>query len=200
MRRNPEMEDIDGFLGSAHILASALLDVVEQQLLDQVAGGQVTLPHVKVMKLVATTGSYVLGDIAGFLKVSNAAASKTVDRLVRRNLLRRSEDQADRRATHLVLTPAGRRLLAAYESARRRKLAGIFATFPGEELRRAAGLLDRISAGIVNHSGGSGDVCLKCGIYFRENCRVGQLARRGCFYRAAAVRTGRRAERSKVCV
>ena len=113
---------------------------------------------------------------------SNAAASKTVDRLVRCNLLRRNEDEMDRRVTHLSLTPAGRRLLAAYEAARRRKLEGIFARFPREELSRTAELLDRISVDIADHGAGSEEVCLNCGIYFRENCLIRKLARPNCFY------------------
>lgn len=150
------MAEIDDFLGSAHVFASAVRNVVEQGLLDHVAGGQLTVPQVKVLKLVAMTHSYTLGDVASFLDVSNAGASKAVDRLVRRNLLRRTEDEKDRRAMHLSLTEAGRGLLAAYEDARRSKLEGIFAQFPREELQRAAELLDRISADIVDHTAAGG--------------------------------------------
>jgi len=191
MRRNREMREIDDFLGSAHGFATVVCQMVEQRLLDEVAAGQVTLSHIRVMKLVATKNSYMLGDIAAFLDVSNAAASKTVDRLVRRDLLRRTEDETDRRATHLSLTPAGRRLLAAYEAARRRKLEVIFAQVPRDELARAAGLLDRISADIVDHSAGSEEVCLNCGIYSRENCLIRQLARRNCFYERHGSPNGR---------
>jgi DNA-binding MarR family transcriptional regulator len=77
--------------------------------------------------------------------VSTAAASKAVDRLVRRGFLRRIEDQADRRIMHVMLTTLGRRILTAYESARRRELESVFALFLREDLDRAAELLDRIS-------------------------------------------------------
>jgi DNA-binding MarR family transcriptional regulator len=190
MAGNREMAEIDDFLGSAHVFASAVRDVVEQGLLDRVAGGQLTVPQVKVLKLVAMTHSYTLGDVASFLDVSNAGASKAVDRLVRRNLLRRTEDEKDRRAMHLSLTETGRGLLAAYEDARRSKLEGIFAQFPREELQRAAELLDRISADIVDHGAAPEELCLKCGIYFRERCLIRQLVRRNCFYRRHEGQTG----------
>jgi DNA-binding MarR family transcriptional regulator len=177
-----DLAEIDEFLGSAHIFASAVHDIVEQRLLDQVAGGMVTVSQVKLLKLVAMTDGYTLGDVASFLDVSNAAASKAVDRLVRRDLLVRSDDQRDRRAMHLLLSPAGRRLLGAYESARRRKLESIFTQFPREELQRAAELLDRISADIVDRGADSREPCLKCGIYLREKCLIRQAARRNCFY------------------
>ncbi|MGA2196484.1 MAG: MarR family winged helix-turn-helix transcriptional regulator, partial [Bryobacteraceae bacterium] len=91
----------------------------------------------------------------------------------------------DRRVMHLCLTPASRRLLAAYETARERKLQAIFVQFPPEELRRASDLLDRLSADIVDHGSNPQELCLKCGIYFREQCLVRQLVPRNCFYQGA---------------
>src|ERR1017187_3992758 len=185
MTSGRSVREIDDFLGSAHIFASAVADVIEQRLLDKAAEGQVTASQMKLLKLVAMTDSYTLGDVASFLRVSNAAASKAVDRLVRRDLLRRTEDQKDRRVMHLRLAETGRRLLTAYESARQRKLESIFVQFPPEELRRTSELLDRLSADIVDHSSNPEELCLKCGIYFRERCLVRQLVPRNCFYQRA---------------
>ena len=185
MTRDRGLREIDDFLGSAHVFASAIADIIEQRLLEKAADGQVTASQMKLLKLVAMTDSYTLGDVASFLRVSNAAASKAVDRLVRRGLLRRTEDQRDRRVVHLRLTQAGLRLLTAYESARQRKLQSIFVQFPPEELRRASELLDRLSADIVDHTSNPEELCLKCGIYFRERCLVRQLVPRNCFYQRA---------------
>ena len=193
MTRNGEIDD---FLGSAHIFAAAVREVVERRPLDRVAGGQVTVAQMKLLKLVAMTAGYTLGDVAAFLDVSNAAASKAVDRLVRRGLLRRCEDPADRRNIHLCLTAAGRRLVTEYETARGMELNSIFGGFPKEEMQRTSELLDRISARIVDYAAGPDEPCLKCGIYFRENCLVRELARRNCFYR----KPGRTAERKDICV
>ena len=174
--------DIDDFLGSAHIFASAVSEIIEARLVQDVSGGQLTASQVRLLKLVAMADSHTIGDVAAFLGVSNAAASKAVDRLVRRNLVRRAEDERDRRSMHLSLREQGRRMLAAYEAAKQRKLEAIFAEFPREELRRASELLDRLSAGIVDHSANPEELCLKCGIYFRERCLVRQLAKGNCFY------------------
>ena len=120
--------------------------------------------------------------MAAFLGVSNAAASKAVDRLVRRKLLHREEGKADRRAIHLSLTEESRRLLGAYEAAWERELTRIFQRFPEGELRGAARLLDQLSAGILEHADQQAEHCFQCGIYFRENCRVRKLLNRNCFY------------------
>jgi len=131
---------------------------------------------------VALTEARTISDVALFLGISNAAASKAVDKLVRRKLLRRAEGQPDRREICLSLTESSRRLLAAYEEKKERRLAEVFQGFPNDQLRRAARLLDRLSAGLVDHHSNPEEVCLQCGIYFREKCVVRQLVNRNCFY------------------
>jgi DNA-binding MarR family transcriptional regulator len=172
---------IDEFLGSAHVFASAVASVIEEELLREV-DQQVTVSQMKLLKLVNLTEAQTIGDVAAFLGISNAAASKAVDRLVRRMLLRRSEGEADRRAIHLSLTQPGKRLLAAYDAVRRRKLQQVFGKFESADLLAAAALLDRLSAQIV-HEGADGEqMCLQCGLYFREKCVMRRLLSRRCPY------------------
>jgi DNA-binding MarR family transcriptional regulator len=171
------------FVGSAHIFTSAVEEVLERRLLDEVAGQQFTLSQFKLLRMVALTDARTISDVALFLKVSNAAASKAVDRLVRRKLLRRTEGHPDRREICLSLTPSSRKLLAAYAEREARKLTAVFRDVPPEELRRTARLLDRLSAELVDHQKNPGDACLRCGIYFRDKCLVHELSQHNCFYR-----------------
>ena len=173
-------ELINDFLGSTQVFASSVNNVIEKRLLREVGPRQLTSSQFKLLKLVALTDAQTIGDVAAFLGVSNAAASKAVDKLVRQGLLVRKEAQRDRRAIQLSLTPASRRVLAAYDAAKDRKLAGVFRQFSPQDLRRTADLLDRISAGIVNHTAQAEELCLQCGIYYRKKCLVRQLVRRNC--------------------
>jgi len=170
------------FLGSAQVFATAVTEIVEEKLLHEVAGETLTLSQFKLLKLVANTDAQSIGDVAAFLGVSNAAASKAVDKLVRRKLLVRAEGQEDRRAAELSLPPRTQRLLAAYDAARDQRLAEVFRSFSPAELQRTAEILDRLSAGIVDHNAQPEEVCLQCGIYFREQCLVRKLVGRRCFY------------------
>jgi len=170
------------FLGSAHVFTSAVEEIIEKRLLEEIACRQLTLSQFKLLKMVALTEARTISDVALFLGISNAAASKAVDKLVRRKLLRRAEGQPDRREICLSLTESSRRLLAAYEEKKERKLAEVFQGFPIDQLRRAARLLDRLSATMVDHHSSPEEVCLQCGIYFREKCVVRQLVNRNCFY------------------
>jgi len=170
------------FLGSAHIFSSAVEEILEKQLLEETAGQHLTLSQFKLLRMVQLTEAHTISEVALFLGVSNAAASKAVDKLVRRKLLRRTEGQPDRREIRLSLTESSRRLLAAYEEKRDDKLAQVFGGFPKDELRRTARLLDRLSAELVDHHHQPDEVCLQCGIYFRDKCLVRQLTQRNCFY------------------
>lgn len=173
---------IHDFLASSHVFAAAVGEEIEQALLRQTGGAAVTVAQLKLLKLVSVAEAQTIGGVAAFLGVSNAAASKAVDRLVRRKLMARRERESDRRFIHLVPTEEGRRLLESYEDARRKKLIALFGDFPEEELRRVADLLDRMALRVVENTAGAREVCFQCGIYFRKDCLMRKLRGRSCLY------------------
>jgi DNA-binding MarR family transcriptional regulator len=176
----PEM--INEFLGSVQVFSWAVRNVLEEKLLRETARGRLNFSRLKLLKLLAFTDCHTIGDVAAFLGVSNTAASKAVDKLVRRRLLRRAEGHADRRASELSLTGEGRRLLRAYEVAKDQKLTEIFSACVPEQLYGTVATLDRLSANIVDHKANPEELCFQCGIYFREKCLLRELVRRTCFY------------------
>lgn len=171
------------FLGSARVFAWSVREVLERVVLQEVAGDKLTFSQLKLLYLVEHTNEHTtIGDAAAFLGISNAAASKAVDKLVRRRLLRRAEIQADRRSSQLSLTEISRKLLEAYETARNERAARAFAQFSPEELQQSSELLDRLAGAIVQQGADPNQICLQCEIYYREKCRFGELGRRNCFY------------------
>lgn len=178
------------FLGSAHVFATAVRDVMESRLLRQVSKHEVTQAQLKLLTLVQQTDTPSVSDAAAFLGVTKAAASQTVDKLVRRKWLKREEDPTDRRSARLSLTETGRQLLHDYETARAEKLEKVFREYSPADLRRMSDILDRVSAEIVNHTAKPEEVCLQCGIYFRERCLLRTLVGRTCFYQRHRGRRG----------
>lgn len=172
---------IQDVLGSAHIFSSAVNDLMQERLL-AITGEQLTFSQLRLLKLVALTDSYNISDVAAFLGVSNAAASKAVDRLVRRQLLNRTEAVEDRRAVKLSLSEAGRRLLDQYEALTKEVLAEIFGRFSSEGLRETAKLLDQLSLSLVDHEAGGDEICFRCGIYFREKCLLRSNGPQSCHF------------------
>ena len=126
--RNTE-SPVSELLASAQVLVSAVTGVVDEKLRAASVGDQVSPSQLKVLKLVRMAGTLTVGEVATFLCVSDAAASKTIDRMVRRKQLRRAERRSDRRSSELRLTRTGRKLLGDYESAKARKLSRLFGDF-----------------------------------------------------------------------
>jgi DNA-binding MarR family transcriptional regulator len=170
------------FLASARVFARAVRDVCEATVLREVVGDKLTFTQLKLLYLVAQTDEVTVGDAATFLGVTSPAASKAIEKLVRRRLLRRTDIQGDRRTSALSLTEASRRLLESYEAARNQKAVRIFEQFSPEELQHTSELLDRLAAGIASERDNQDEVCLQCEIYFRNDCPFGALGRRTCFY------------------
>lgn len=172
---------INDFLGSVRILSTTIDEWMEQEL-REVTDDRVTPSQLKVLKLVARTNARRIGDVADFLAVSNAAASKAVDRLVRRGLIRRTEAAADRRAVELSLTPEGRTLLAQYEAATNQVLKELFGSLDQEQLKDTAQFLDQLSTEVVKTGRVRDGICLRCGIHFRDRCILRQSVGKNCYF------------------
>ena len=171
---------VNDLLGSAEIFTSAVEDLMGEQL-REIGGPDVTYAQLKLLKLVARAEGSTVTNVAEFLGVSTAAASRAVDRLVRRGLLNRAESPQDRRAVHLSVTPNGASLLGKYDGAAAGALSSVFGGLSPEELKRTAQMLDRLSVRIVEGIEQNGHYCFRCGIHFRDHCLLRQIRHRECF-------------------
>jgi len=170
------------FLSSARVLAWSVREVIERTVLREVAGKDFTFSQLKLLYLVAHTDTLNITDAATFLGVSPPAASKAVDKLVRRRLLRRAETQQDRRTSHLSLTETSRKLMDAYITARDQRVRAVFSQFSAEELRRTSEVLDPLGGAITSSWADPDAVVMQCEIYFRDVCRFQEYGKRNCFY------------------
>jgi DNA-binding MarR family transcriptional regulator len=155
-------------VASATVFASTVNDLMEERL-RAVTAGRVTFPQLKVLTLVARTTAPSVSDVATFLGISTAAASKTVDRLVRAGLLSRTAASEDRRTLELSLTRQGEMLVTRYEAETEEALSRALEEASPGEARRTASLLDRLSLMLIDAVGGNG-ACFRCGIHFRNHC------------------------------
>jgi DNA-binding MarR family transcriptional regulator len=173
-------------MGSVHAFAALVGEAIEKGPLREVAGTRVTFPQLTLLTVLAQNSKWKIGDVARVLGVSNAAASKAVDRLVRRGMLRRREAASDRRAAELSLTRQSRRLLSAFVAARNRHLKHSLRRFPPDELREIANGLDRLSTAILGDSTNGTHLCLRCGVFPRQRCQLRKLVGESCFYHGTA--------------
>ena len=71
-----------------------------------------TLPQLAALHLVDQRGHMRIGELATELLIAMPTASRLTSELVKRGLMERREDEADRRAKSVTLSPAGYELIA----------------------------------------------------------------------------------------
>ena len=177
LRSNQQINDL---LGSAVVFASAISDLMAEQL-EQVAGNRVTFAQLKVLKLLSLKGRLGVTDVAAFMGISPAAASKGIDRLVRSGMLERAEARRDRRALRVSLTKKATDMLDEYDGLTAERLDEIFGHMSERQLSSLAKSLDELSISIVNHEEAAEDACFRCGIHFREKCLLRPALHRTCY-------------------
>jgi DNA-binding MarR family transcriptional regulator len=97
--------------------------------------------QVNVLMRLHFGGRCDVSDIGTGLGVTNAAASQTVDRLVQRGLLARTEDPVDRRVKQVTLTAEGVALVERSFEARRRWMDELTRLLPLEQQEEIASAL-----------------------------------------------------------
>ena len=187
--RAETLEAINDLLASATIFTSTSADLLATGLLG-IAGDRLTFAQLKLLRLVQRQGTLSIGDVAGFLGVSNAAASKAVDRLVRSGVLSRAEGRGDRRTTEVTVTAEGHALLEEFEARTSGLLLKRLAGTDLRQLRDLSGSLDRLSMSLSAGGDEEARVCFRCGLYFREDCLLRTMTDRQCYLHLGAGRVG----------
>ncbi|MCE5308939.1 MAG: MarR family transcriptional regulator [Acidobacteriales bacterium] len=162
---------IEAVVGSTRVFSKAVNSVVEDEILPEAGESRLTRVQLTALKLIDQYGSQTLGELAGLLDVSSAAACKLVDRLVRRSLIKRAEGKSDRRLTQLILTPFGRDVLHQYESRKTDMLARTFESFSPDDLAKTVRVLEKLSAALIRNSNRSEEICLQCYMH-GDTCSV----------------------------
>ena len=111
------------------VASRALVGVAARSLVDL---DHVTLPQFRALVVISSAAETTVSDLAAALDIHPTTATRLVDRLERKRLVRRSELAADRRVTRLHLTPGGHRLVRRATDRRTEQLAEIMGRMPRE--------------------------------------------------------------------
>jgi len=80
--------------------------------------GKMTPSNMRALDLLARQGGLRVGELANHVGIDDATATRLVDRLEGFGVAERRREPGDRRATTVVLTPAGEELVAALAAER----------------------------------------------------------------------------------
>jgi DNA-binding MarR family transcriptional regulator len=171
---------IQQVMGASHLFFSTVNDVLERAL-EEVSDEQVSMSQVKLLLLIARPDKrFKVRDVAEFLGITNAAASRSIDRLVLRGLVDRTVTPEDRRAVELTLTPRAEAMLNRFTKLRDRELLRLLGEHPLDKLEQTTQNLDELSVRLLGADTDPNERCLRCGIHFREECILRDVEGREC--------------------
>ena len=175
----------------SHIFSSAVREILEVKLLEDIGAGKLSLPQFHLLQLITLNGRHQIGQVADFLGVTPPAATKNIDKLERLGLVARTPCEEDRRATLLDSSPKGRRLVKRYEALKKERLTPVLEHFSADELSELVRLLERFSLALIRTGADHDGLCLRCSAYFDDHCPVKHL-HSGCPYQR--IRTGKQGQ------
>jgi DNA-binding MarR family transcriptional regulator len=135
----------DGPVLDAVLTASRVLVAMAARSLAD-AGEEVTLTQYRSLVVLASRGPQGVASLADALSVTAPTASRLVERLVRKGLVRRRADRQDRRQVRIGLTEAGRDLVRLVTERRREEIAVLLASIPPDVLEPMATGLRHLAA------------------------------------------------------
>jgi DNA-binding MarR family transcriptional regulator len=97
------------------------------------AAEDTTIAQYRALVVLASRGPQRMVDLAAALGVTPSTAGRMCDRLVRKGLIRRHRDRADRRAVQVSITAAGKQVVDQATARRRELIAGILAKLPARQ-------------------------------------------------------------------
>jgi DNA-binding MarR family transcriptional regulator len=94
------------------------------------AAEDTTIAQYRALVVLASRGPQRMVDLAAALAVTPSTAGRMCDRLVRKGLIRRHRDRADRRVVQVSVTPAAKQVVDQATARRRELIAGILGKLP----------------------------------------------------------------------
>ena len=110
-----------------------------------------TLPRFDFMAQLDKAGGLTLGEVSRRMMVSNGNVTGLAERLAAEGLIERRPAPKDRRAQHVSLTPAGRRLFARMAAAHANWIAELFADLAPDDIASLMTLLAKAKASARRH-------------------------------------------------
>lgn len=130
---------MDAVLSASRVLVA----IAARSLAD--AGEEVTLTQYRSLVVLASRGPQGVAALAEAVAVTPPTASRLVDRLVKKGLVRRRTDRQDRRQVRIALTETGRHLVDAVSARRRQEIAALLATIAPETQRSVVDVLSQLA-------------------------------------------------------
>ncbi len=154
------------------ITAQVLSEICQRNTRTQVTGGKLSRNQCYILKILDTSGVFLLSELAKILEISPAAVSKNIDRLESNGFVVRQAHPKDRRSLEVRILDEGRRIVAEINAMTTQKLAPLMDQFSEEEKVLFLGFLQRVVKYTLAEATHTDIICLQCGGRCGENCII----------------------------
>ena len=127
------------------------------------------------LQFVYLHGSSPIREIAAGLEVSLSAASQLVDRLVKINMVTRSQSKSDRRLTEVELTEAGQTAVREMRQRKSEWFDSILEAMPHSDKMALRDSLESFLAFALETRDDADRACVRCGIGNVQSCIINKL-------------------------
>ena len=168
-----KVSDIDGLLReNIRIMAQVITEVCQRSTRKQVCPVPLSRNQYYILKILATSGEFLISDLARILDISPAAVSKNIDRMEQLKLVQRRNLPEDRRSLEVCLLPDGQAIVSEFDRVTYEKQIPLMAQFSNDEKVVLLDLLQRIVKYTVDVDHNTELICLQCGGACGDKCVV----------------------------
>ncbi len=154
------------------IFSRIIVDVVERNNIKQASNTKLSVNQFLILRILYISETHKVSDIADFLHISRPAASKNIDYLVRKRLIKRREMPGNRRAMAISLLPKGRDIVQNYIRTSENKTKTALTQFSSDERELLNSLLDKYIRFCLAQENDLSLFCLQCGGEYNGKCLI----------------------------
>lgn len=170
------MANLDTALSeNLRILAQVLHEICQRNSRQEACSLPLSRNQLYILRMLASAGEQQIGEIARTLDISNAAASKNIDRLQEWGFVERRFHPQDRRSHEVSLLDAGRQVAAAYDLVLDKKQRALMGNFTVQEKTILLDLVRRIIRYTLADERNTDQICRQCGGRCGEDCVIGSI-------------------------
>jgi DNA-binding MarR family transcriptional regulator len=167
------MSGIDSILReNIRIMAQVITEVCQRDTRKRVCPSPLSRNQYYILNILATSGEFLISDLARILDISPAAVSKNIDRMEQLNLVQRRARPGDRRSLEVFLLPEGQAIVDEFDRVTEEKQQPMMDQFTSEEKTMLLDLLQRIVKYTVDLDHKTELICLQCGGACGPTCVV----------------------------
>lgn len=133
-------------------LMPAMMKEFARRQADQLFRDDITLPQFLILELLYHEGKFMMTDLARTMRVTTAAMTGIVDRMVRDGYVSRMHNPEDRRIVNIKLTTKGSGLIKRISEDRRKMLVSVFGKVSETDRNNYLRILTRIKDILVKES------------------------------------------------